>query len=403
MKKKVLVIDNLTETFAGNMVRSGLQKSAKLDAQSISLFHDVTFAYCGEITDPKYNYKHFVVDAIGTKDRAMQERDDSKMSKYYVRKYLSKLSEVIEGADLIIVHCHSLGMINALNDFTRNKNILFILHDVIDWSWAAGFCGAVKKMRSKQRNNAKVLANSQYTIDRLTSIWKREPKNVFPGNEIFDGYIDHFVWTEIQPTEEDILTKVNESAIIGRYESHKYHHKAYGYSNTNNKIIHYGVRDERRDPGLKYYNRLKKLANGYREALSDDDLWSNLKKSKSIILPCFHEGFGYTAFEAGIFGVVPVILAKPLTPGEPIAHATDEYLNRCDVLHYVSEYSDEEKFYENIDKSLQVTDEQRLEISKKLLDYFSVENYVKERMSYAEDNVDIPLKDGSQINLFDLL
>ena len=403
MKRKVLVIDNLTETFNGSRVKSGLQKSAKLDAQAISQFHDVSFAYCGHIDDPKYNYKHIVVDTVGTKDRAMEERDDSKLSKLYVRKYLSKLSEPIEGADLIIVHCHSLGMLNAINEFTRNKNILFIIHDVIDWSWANGFCGAVKRLQAKKRNNCKVLANSQYTIDRLTAIYKREPKGTYPGDEIFDGFIDHFVWTDQRPTEDDILNKVNESAIIGRYESHKYHHKVYGYENENNKIIHYGMKDPRRDPGLRYYERLKQKSNGYREALSDDDLWANIKRAKSVILPCFHEGFGYTAFEAGIFGVVPVILAKPLSPGEDISHATNEYLERCHVTHFMSNYNDTEDFFDKIDKSLEISDEMRLQISKNLLEYFSVENYVNERLSYIKEDLNVPLQSGAQINLFDLL
>ena len=134
------------------------------------------------------------------------------------------------------------------------------------------------------------------------------------------------------------------------------------------------MKDKRRDSDLKYYNRLIRDANDYKENLFDKELWDNVKLSRSIILPCFHEGFGYTAFEAGIFGVVPVVLTKDND------HATTEYLTRANVKHYSVDFNDEIEIYETIDESLNVTTDDRKEISKKLLDYFSVMNYTNERI-----------------------
>ena len=43
------------------------------------------------------------------------------------------------------------------------------------------------------------------------------------------------------------------------------------------KIIHYGMKDKRRDSDLKYYNRLIRDANDYKENLFDNELWDNWK------------------------------------------------------------------------------------------------------------------------------
>ena len=148
------------------------------------------------------------------------------------------------------------------------------------------------------------------------------------------------------------------------------------------------MKDKRRDSDLKYYNRLIRDANGYKENLSDKELWDNVKLSRSVILPCFHEGFGYTAFEAGIFGVVPVILTK----GND--HATTEYLTRANVKHFSVEFNDENAIYNIIDESLKVTIEDRLDISNKFLKYFSVENYINNRIEL----MDSAKKINTQIN-----
>ena len=134
------------------------------------------------------------------------------------------------------------------------------------------------------------------------------------------------------------------------------------------------MKDKRRDSDLKYYNKLIRNANDYKENLFDKELWDNVKLSRSIILPCFHEGFGYTAFEAGIFGVVPIVLVKDNE------HATTEYLTRAGVKHFSVDFGDESSLYNTIDESLNVTVEDRIDISSKLLSYFSVENYVNNRI-----------------------
>ena len=371
---KILIIDNLTETFNGTLVKSGLQRSSKLDAQGFSkLGYDTTYIFCGNIDDT-YQYKKISVDDYGAKERAVLEGKNQRQSSPYIKQYLKRVTKQINSADYIIAHCHSSGMITGLNNLVQNKRILFVIHDVVDLMWANGFSGAVRKMRESGRNYCYVGTNSQYSINRLNQISTRGGDNIYSGDEGFDGYIKHFVWTDVIPTEEEIVNVNNTSAVIGRYETHKYHHKLYNYKNPNHKIIHYGMKDKRRDSDLKYYNRLIRDANDYKENLFDKELWDNVKLSRSIILPCFHEGFGYTAFEAGIFGVVPVVLTKDND------HATTEYLTRANVKHYSVDFNDEIAIYKTIDESLNVTTDDRKEISKKLLDYFSVMNYTNERI-----------------------
>ena len=371
---KILIIDNLTETFVGTEVKSGLQRSSKLDAQAFAkLGYDTTYIFCGQIDDT-YPYKKISVDDYGAKERAVLEGKNQRQSSPYIKQYLKRVTKQINSADYIIAHCHSSGMITGLNNLVQNKRILFVIHDVVDLMWANGFSGAVRTMRESGRNYCYVSTNSQYSINRLNIISRRGGDNIYSGDEGFDGYIKHFVWTDVIPTEEEIVNVNNTSAVIGRYETHKYHHKLYNYKNPNHKIIHYGMKDKRRDSDLKYYNRLIRDANDYKENLFDKELWDNVKLSRSIILPCFHEGFGYTAFEAGIFGVVPVVLTKDND------HATTEYLTRANVKHYSVDFNDEIAIYKTIDESLNVTTDDRKEISKKLLDYFSVMNYTNERI-----------------------
>ena len=371
---KILIIDNLTETFVGTEVKSGLQRSSKLDARAFAkLGYDTTYIFCGQIDDT-YPYKKISVDDYGAKERAVLEGKNQRQSSPYIKQYLKRVTKEINSADYIIAHCHSSGMITGLNNLVQNKRILFVIHDVVDLMWANGFSGAVRTMRESGRNYCYVSTNSQYSINRLNIISRRGGDNIYSGDEGFDGYIKHFVWTDVIPTEEEIVNVNDTSAVIGRYETHKYHHKLYNYKNPNHKIIHYGMKDKRRDSDLKYYNRLIRDANDYKENLFDNELWDNVKLSRSIILPCFHEGFGYTAFEAGIFGVVPVVLTKDND------HATTEYLTRANVKHYSVDFNDEIAIYETIDESLNVTTDDRKEISKKLLDYFSVMNYTNERI-----------------------
>lgn len=394
MPKKVLIIDSLTETFDGPIVKSGLQKSSKLDARAFSLLgFDTTLLYCGHIEDD-YPYKKVCVNQIGAKDNVINDGKHMRASGNYVKRYLSRAADHIADAEYIISHCHSLGNMTGVNFLAKDKKILFVIHDVIDLLWAHGFTNAVNNMRATAKNYTKVITNSQYSIDRLNYIQSRSKldEKILSGNESFDSYFRHFVWTDIVPTYEEIVSKEKKSAVIGRYEPGKHHHKLYSYKNPSNTIVHYGVKDPRRDENLKYYNNLKLRANSYAESLSDENLWGAIKTSQSVILPCYHEGFGYTAFEAGIFGVTPVVLtsyhgtAKEYDLNRVDPHATCQYLERAGVKHFRAHFSDQSAIYKAIDDSLKVTIEDRLEISKKLLEYFTVEKYVQERIDLLEDS-----------------
>ena len=171
---RILVIDSLTETFGGDRVTGGLQRSSVLDAQAFSkLGYDTTYIFCGELSDD-YPYKKISIDEYGGKDRALLEGKNQKNSSKYVKNYVNRIKkEILNSADYIIAHCHSMGMISSLNTLVIDKKILFIVHDVSDLMWANGFSNAVRKMRQSGRNYCYVGANSQYTINRLNkiSIW----------------------------------------------------------------------------------------------------------------------------------------------------------------------------------------------------------------------------------------
>lgn len=388
--KKIVVIDNLTETFKGSIVRSGLQKSSKLDARAFAkMGYNTHFIYCGECKDD-YNYTHHVVNELGSKDRAMAEgKNPSRVSRYYIKAYLDSVKDVLQDADYIIAHCHSVSMITLVNSLVKNKRIMFVIHDVIDLMWCYGTSDVIRRMRATDRNMVYVATNSNYSVQRMTDIHLRAvaakyPEAPMPGEEAFNGYVKHFVWTDEVVTEDDIKTVEKKSAIIGRYETSKFHHKVYGYKNPDNVIVHYGIKDPRRDKTGKYYEKLTKTANAYAENLSDDDLFKAIKSSQSIILPCHHEGFGYTAFEAGIYGVCPVIFQRELEHLGVWAHATSEYLTRANVKHFVADFNNPDDIYKAIDESIKISIEDRFEISRNLLNYFSVENYVNERIELLD-------------------
>ena len=384
--KKVVVIDNLTETFKGSIVRSGLQKSSKLDARAFAkMGYDTHYIYAG-LCEDEYNYTHHIVDELGSKDRAMAEgKNPSRVSRYYIRDYLTKVQDVLKDADYIIAHCHSVSMITTINQLVKNKRIMFVVHDIIDLMWCYGTSDVIRRMRKSDRNMVYIATNSDYSVQRMNDIHARAVKAGYEdiplkGDEAFDGFIKHFVWTDEKVTDADIENVEKKSAIIGRYETSKFHHKVYGYSNPDNVIVHYGIRDPRRDKTGKYFERLAKSANAYAENLPDDEMFEAIKSSQSIILPCFHEGFGYTAFEAGIYGVVPVIFQRELEHLGVWAHATSEYLTRANVKHFVADFNNPDDIYKAIDESINVTLEDRYEISRNLLNYFNVEDYVNERI-----------------------
>ena len=71
---KILIIDNLTETFVGTEVKSGLQRSSKLDARAFAkLGYDTTYIFCGQI-DYTYPYKKISVETPLKKTRGLDIR-----------------------------------------------------------------------------------------------------------------------------------------------------------------------------------------------------------------------------------------------------------------------------------------------------------------------------------------
>ena len=96
----------------GTEVKSGLQRSSKLDAQAFAkLGYDTTYIFCGQIDDT-YSYKKISVDDYGAKERAVLEGKNQRQSSPYIKQYLKRVTKQINSADYIIAHCHSSGMIS---------------------------------------------------------------------------------------------------------------------------------------------------------------------------------------------------------------------------------------------------------------------------------------------------
>lgn len=374
---KILVIDTLTETHNGTMVRSGLQKSAVLDAQGLSDFYDTTFMYCGNREEPKYEYRHLVVSPKGSKDICLEQGLNPKYnSSPIVKKWIKEYAPLINAEfDNIICHIHSLASF-GLVQYMENKNVIFIVHDVTDYFFYKALGHAVERAR-KTNNNIKVMTNSQYSIDRgyLSYNRKRGDDHLLEPNELFDGYIKHFVWSDLKPV---ITEKHDFSSIIGRFDKSKQHHKLFKFKHSTHKIHHYGIQDPRRDSDGSYYERLKNSGNEIFENLPDKELWKHISKGMNVLIPCVHEGFGFTAFEAGIFGCVPIVFTNT-SPNSAIGHATAQFLTRANAFHCDVSFQDNNQIQKTIIESRDVPLSVRMNLSKNLLDYFSLANYVFER------------------------
>lgn len=372
---KILIIDTLTETYNGSIVRSGLQKSAVLDAQAFSKNHDTTFMYCGKRED-KYSYNHHIISELGSKDYCIENGLNPKtQSNKIIKQYIKDNIKFINEFDYIICHIHSFSSFR-ITDYVENKNILFVIHDVLDYFYYGGLNRNYNKIIDTN-NNVKIVTNSQYSIDRAKSYYNRRKEPMVEPDELFYDYIKHFIWTDIKPVVEE---KRDYSSIIGRFEPRKYHHKLLKFNHDSHIIHHYGIKDIRRDEGFKYYNKLLKANNKVFVGLNDDDMYKSVSQGMNIIIPCWHEGFGFTAFEAGIYGCVPIILENR-SPSQGIGHATAQYLDRVNAFHYVVSFQDDEQLYDTIIKSREVTLETRKEISNSLLNYFTLDNYVNERIN----------------------
>lgn len=370
---KILVIDTLTETHNSNNVRSGLQRSAVMDVHALSKEHEVTFMYCGTREDGQ-DYTHHIIAEHGAKDYLINQGLIPKnRSAAIIKDMIRQNKSFIDIFDYIIVHVHSFASFYVA-EIVQNKNILFIVHDILDYFYYEGLQRQYKKIHN---NNSKILTNSQYSINRAKSIYDRRRAEVLHPDEVFYGYIKHFIWTDIKP---EVKEKGDFSSVIGRIEPAKFHHRFFKFEHESHKIHHYGVKDPRRDVGFKYYEKLKASGNNYFLGLNDEDLWSSVSKSMNILIPCWHEGFGYTAFEAGIYGSYPIILENR-SPSTNIGHATSEYLTRAGVPHMVIPFqAKDEEIYNEIIKARNIKMDTRNEISRSLLEYFSVGNYIQERI-----------------------
>ena len=396
---RITVIDGF-QSYVNNTPKTGIQRSSWFDARAFAhMGYDVKYIISGDYKDLDYsNIQSISVDNIGIKEKLYTQFDTSglsskaTLSSRIAKEYFKKALPYLKDENYIFVHCYSTVGIRMINEAFTNKNIIFFFHDIIDLMYIRTISNAIREVRESKRNNVKFVTNSHYSTQRYHIISQRDfyDFNILPVNEAFDGYFKYMIWStkKIEDMIPFIEKKDNHIITIGRLEPNKKHSRLLCYDPPSNyDIIHYGFVNKEKKESYQYYLNFKKkcektLNRKIVENLSDNELFSRAARAKTIILPCYHEGFGFTAFEMGIYGVVPVIFKKYdlLPKNYELGHATSEYFTRANALHFVAEYMDEKDIKEKIDQSLEVTTDQRIEMANNLLKYFTVENYVNERI-----------------------
>ena len=117
------------------------------------------------------------------------------------------------------------------------------------------------------------------------------------------------------------------------------------------------------------------------EGWSDEDLREDAKYARNVVISCPVEGFGFTAFEMGIFGMPCVILKT----GE--RHATEEYLKKLGASYVVVNTKGNKQWKKELYKAMEetkLTIEEKKANAQKFLNYFTLLNYIRERDNFIE-------------------
>ncbi len=399
---KILIIDTLIQTVNFDKpVRSGLIKSAMLDANALSKYHETYYMYSGKPTF-NYKFKSIIIDDLGTKDWCIANNKKTRSSYIKFRKdspvIIKKISEL--KPDVIFIHVHSRAqyIVDIANRFEDTPKI-YIFHDAATNNDLFGTGRILTAIHRLRKFNSIIVTNSNYTAENISkTLCEREEgfRKFFPHileNKLdvatykpFDKVFDYFVYYD-GTTSLDVVKNDGFSVNIGRFQ------KAKGvldllelHEHNNHPVKLFGIKDPVWDEGLKDYAKIKESEELYDnydvcEGYSDEDLRTAAKGGNNIVISCPIEGFGYTAFEMGIHGMPCVILKSGET------HATEEYLEKIGASYVSINKLKNKKWKEELYEAMmmtKLTEKQKRKNAQKFLNYFTIENYIKEREELIE-------------------
>ena len=399
---RIAVIDTLIQTVNfDEPVRGGLVKAAMLDVIALSQHHDVYYLYYGK---PTYDYKFvpIILNDVGLKDLCLKNNKKVSLAHHELKKDTQKIIESLGriNPDAIIINvCSKSSYLLEIAKHFNNIPKIYVFYDGVsndDLFGTAGIIGTILKLKKFDKTLITTISN--YTKDSITKVMigrENDLRNYYEFMEeikdvniyqLFDKVFDYFVYYD-KDIKLDIVENKSFSVNIGRYqkkkgvllllELHKY---------NNHRVKLYGVKDPVFDPGLKDYKKLKEAEEKYDnyelcEGYSDEELREDAKYGKNIVISCTVEGFGYTAFEMGIFGMPCVILKR----GE--RHATEEYLKKIKASYVSIDMKDNKNWKKDLYEAMMITKlskEEKRKNAQKFLDYFTIENYINERESFIE-------------------
>ena len=401
---RIVVLDTLIQTVNFNEpVRGGLVKSAMLDVIALSEKHDVFYMYYDKAT---YDYKFtsVILDDIGSKDWCLKVKKKVSMAHQKLTQDIPKMVEEISSIkpDAIIVHvCSKSKYLDEISRKFIDIPKVFVFHDGVsndDLFGTVGILGTIFKLK---KYNSFITTNSDYTKDSITKVMRDREGDIrkfYPGllednvddinsYQLFDKVYDYFVYYD-NNAKLDIVKNAGFSVNIGRYQKkkgvldllqlHKY---------NNHEVRLYGVQDPVFDPGLKDYKKIKEAEEKYEdnytvcEGYSDEELREDAKHGNNLVISCPVEGFGFTAFEMGVYGMPCVILKH----GD--RHATEEYLQKLGASYVTVNKKANKKWRQELYDAMMNTKlsyEEKKENAQKFLDYFTIENYINEREHFIE-------------------
>lgn len=399
---KIVVLDTLIQTVDFDQpVRGGLVKSAMLDANAMAEKHDVFYMYYGKPTY-EYNFTPIILDDIGSKDWCL--KNNKKVSLAHTKltkdipKMIAGISEIQPDALIIHVCSKSKYLEEVAKKFIDIPKI-FVFHDGVSNDDLFGTVGILSTIFKLKKYNSLITTNSDYTKDSITKVMINREDDIrkyYPkllndvddvkNYQLFDKVYDYFVYYD-NNAKLDVVDNAGFSVNIGRYQKKKgvldlLHIHKY----NNHSIRLYGVQDPVFDPGLKDYKKIKEAEANYDnymicEGYSDKELREDAKYGNNIVISCPVEGFGYTAFEMGVFGMPCVILKH----GD--RHATEEYLDKLGAEYVTVNKKGNKNWKEELYEAMLMT---KLSVSakrknaQKFLDYFTIDNYIDEREQFIE-------------------
>ena len=393
----IVVIDTLIQTInIDGPIRNGLVRSALMDVEALSTRHRVHFMYYG--LKPKANPKWsaLVIGKLGVKDYCNQQGINAKYGFLKVRKDLPAIIHLLKNvrpvnAMIIHVFIKSKYLQRIAEEFISIP-ILFIFHDQVYNNDIYSLAYMLKLIAGlKQLKNSFIITNSDYTKQGIISLYRNrysvlrrnfQLKSMTEPHMCFDHIFKYFAFYP-SSREIEIVDNKNYSVNIGRYTTKKGVHYLFGLTRFGNfHIWLFGHKDEIFDKDLKFFIRLQdyvqKHPGNYQlcQNYSQQELQEEAKYGRNLIISCPSEGFGFTAFEMGIYGLPVIILKK----GE--FHATEEYLKRIGA-NYISinilngPYYKKE-LYDAI-TAIRLTRDEKLLNARRFFKYFTLQNYLRER------------------------